>query len=87
MAVTLRKLKRLLEERFPPPDKVDLRDEDGIIGVITSRRFRRMDTMRRQDLIHDILATGLHPEERRHVLVIVGVTPEEEIANAGGEEG
>ena len=86
MAVALRKLKRILEERFPPPDKVDLRDEDGIIGVVTSRRFRRMHTMQRQNVIHDILTAGLNPEERRQVLIIVGVTPEEEIANAGDDD-
>jgi stress-induced morphogen len=82
MAV-IRKLKKILEERFPPPDKVDLRDEDGIIGIVTSKRFRRLDTMQRQDLVHDILATRLSTEERRHVLLIVAVTPEEEAANAG----
>jgi hypothetical protein len=87
MAVALRKLKRILEERFPPPDKVNLRDDDGIIGVVTSKRFRRLDSMQRQNLIHDILATNLNPEERRHVLLIVAVTPEEEMANAGDEDG
>ncbi len=61
---------------------MDLRDDDRIIGVVTSKRFRRMDTMQRQDLIHDILATHLTDEERRHVLLIVAVTPEEEVANA-----
>jgi hypothetical protein len=81
----LRKLKSILEESFPPPDKLDLRDEDGIIGVITSRRFRRMDTMQRQNLIHDILTTNLTAEERRRVLLLVGVTPEEEIANVGAD--
>ncbi len=81
MAV-VRKLKKILEERFPPPDKVDLRDEEGIIGVVTSKRFRRLDTMQRQNLIHDILANHLTEEERRHIVLIVGVTPEEELANA-----
>jgi hypothetical protein len=38
--------------------------------------------MQRQNLIHDILATHLNAEERRHVLLIVAVTPEEEVANA-----
>ena len=85
MAV-VRKLKRILEESFPPPDKVTLRDEDGIIGVVTSKRFRRMDTMQRQDYIHDLLTTHLSGEERRHVLLIVGVTPEEELANASDED-
>ena len=84
MAV-IRKLKKILEERFTPPDKVELRDEDGIIGVLTSKRFRRLDTMQRQDLLHDILATHLSVEERRHVLLIVAVTPEEEAAYAGDE--
>ena len=85
MAV-VRKLKKILQEAFPPPDKVNLRDEDGILGVVTSKRFRRMDSMQRQDLIHDILATHLTSEERRNVVLIVGVTPEEEIANAGDED-
>jgi hypothetical protein len=81
-----RKLKRILEQQFPPPDKVTLRDEDRIIGIVTSKRFRRMDTMKRQDLFHHILTTGLTDEERRHVLMIVGVTPEEEIAYAGVDD-
>jgi acid stress-induced BolA-like protein IbaG/YrbA len=84
MAV-VRKLKKILEERFPRPDKVELRDDDRIIGVVTSKRFRRMDTMQRQNLIHDILATHLTEEERRHVLLIVAITPEEETANAVDE--
>ena len=32
-----RKLKKVLEKRFPPPDKVVLRDNDRIIGIITSK--------------------------------------------------
>jgi hypothetical protein len=87
VAISLRRLKRILEEKFPPPDKLELRDEDGIIGVITSRRFRRLDTMQRQNLIHDILASGLTAEERRDVVLLVAVTPEEAAANAVAEEG
>jgi acid stress-induced BolA-like protein IbaG/YrbA len=79
MAVA-RKLKKILEERFPPPDKVKLRDDDGIIGIITSKQFRRLDVMQRQDIIFDILASRLTPEERRHIVLIVAVTPEEEAA-------
>lgn len=85
MAV-VRKLKKILEERFPPPDKVVLRDDDRIIGIITSKRFRRMDTMQRQDLIFDLLATHLTEAERRHVLLIVAVTPEEGIAYASDDD-
>ena len=76
MAV-VRKLKKIRQEAVRPLDKVNLRDEDGIIGVVTLKRFRRMDTMQRQDLIHDVLATHLTREERRNIVLIVGVTPEE----------
>ena len=81
-----RKLKKVLEKRFPPPDKVVIRDKDRIIGIITSKRFRRLDTMQRQDIIHDILTTQLSEEERRHVLLVIGVTPEEEIAYAKDQD-
>jgi acid stress-induced BolA-like protein IbaG/YrbA len=79
MAVA-RKLKKILEQTFPAPDKVELRDEDGIIGIVTSKRFRRIDTMQRQNLIHDLLFTHLTKEEQRQVTIIVVVTPEEAIA-------
>lgn len=85
----VRRLKKILQERFPPPDKVVLRDDDDVIdifGVVTSNRFHRLDTMQRQNLIHEILATYLSAEERRHVLLIVAVTSEEEVANADDEE-
>lgn len=85
MAV-VQKLKKMLEEHFPPPDKVKLRDDDRIIGIVTSKRFRRMDTMQRQELIHEFLTTHLTGEERRHVLMIVAVTPEEEIAYSDNED-
>ena len=73
----VRKLERVLTRRFPPPAKVDLEDNDGIIGVITSAEFARLETIDRQDLIGDVIATQLTPEERRQVQVIVGVTPDE----------
>ena len=82
MALTQRKLKRILEERFPPPDKVEVCDEDRFIGVVTSRSFRRLDGVQRQNIIHDVLKTSLTPAERRQVVIIVGVTPEEELASA-----
>jgi acid stress-induced BolA-like protein IbaG/YrbA len=85
MAVA-RKLKQILEENFPPPDKVELRDKDRIIGILTSKRFRRMDTMQRQELIYDILAANLTKEEQRDVLMIVCLTPEEELAYAADKD-
>ncbi len=73
----MRKLERVLTKQFPAPATVRLEDLDGIIGVITSAKFARMDTIDRQSLIGEILASNLKPEERRLVQVIVGVTPEE----------
>jgi acid stress-induced BolA-like protein IbaG/YrbA len=85
MAV-VRKLKKILEERFPPPDEIKLRGDDGIIGVVTSKRFRNMDPMQRQDLIHDVLQSHLSKQEQRQILIIVCVTPDEEVANVGDIE-
>ena len=82
----LRRLERALTGQFPPPDTVELKDHDGIIGVVTSARFAGMDTIDRQNLIGDIVATNLSPDERRRVLVIVGVTPDEGTGYLAGEE-
>jgi len=73
----LRKLKKVLTQRFPSPATVKLEDHDGIIGVITSAGFAGMATIDRQNLIGDIVESNLSAEERRRVQVIVGVTPHE----------
>jgi hypothetical protein len=72
------KLEKVLSERFPPPDKIMLEDLDGVVGVITSSSFTTMDTLDRQNLIGKLIESHLTREERRHVQVIVGVTPDEE---------
>ena len=77
----LNEVKTLLAEEFPPPDEVDLKDEDGIIGVVVSERFRKMDTMARQEMIWRKLDTHLKPKERRRISIIVAVTPEEKIGH------
>jgi hypothetical protein len=76
-APLLRKLEKVLARRFPPPATVRLEDHDGIIGVVTSVEFARMDPIDRQTLIGDLVATNLKPAERQQVQVIVGVTPDE----------
>ncbi len=77
----MRKLKRILGEAFPPPDTIKLRNHDGIVGIVTSAHFENLDSMDRQNLIHDILQKrALSREERRQILVIVAVTPDEETA-------
>lgn len=82
----LRKLEKVLTKRFPSPATVKLEDHDGIIGVITSATFARMESIDRQKLIGDIVESRLSPEERRQVQVIVGVTPDEGTGYLAGEE-
>jgi hypothetical protein len=45
-----------------------------------------METIDRQNLIGDTVATHLSQEERRRVQVIVGVTPDEGTGYLAGEE-
>ena len=73
----IRKLEKVLVERFPSPDTVKLDYVDGVIGVITSRKFLKMDGLDRQNLIDDIVESHLSPDEQRRVKIIVGVTPDE----------
>jgi stress-induced morphogen len=80
-----RKLEKVLVQRFPPPATVKVEDHDGIIGVITSPTFAGMETIDRQNLIGDLLATHLSREEQRRVQVIVGVTPDEGTGYLAGE--
>lgn len=77
----MKRVKTILSRAFPHPSKVNLRDEDGIIGIVTSPRFRGKDDFARQDLIWNVLDKQLRPEERRRIVIMVAVTPEEEIAH------
>jgi stress-induced morphogen len=77
----LGKVRTLLTKTFRPPDQVDVREEDGVIGVVVSRRFRNLDTIDRQSMIGNLLRKGLEPEERKRILMIVAVTPEEQIGH------
>jgi hypothetical protein len=73
------KLRAILTAEFPPPATISLDDDDGIIGIVVSPRFKGMDAMDRVNLIWDLLGSRLTPEERRRVLTVVAATPEEEI--------
>jgi hypothetical protein len=58
-----------------------------VIGIIIASRFAGMETLDRQNLIGDIIATNFTPEEGRQVMVIVAVTPEEGTGYLAGDEG
>ena len=80
----LRKVERILTKRFPPPSAVKLEDHNGIIGVVTSTKFAKLDGIDRQNLIDDLMATNLSKEERHQVRIIVAVTPDEETGYLAG---
>lgn len=76
----LEKVEALLKNAFPPPDKVSLEDDDGIIGTVISDRFVGMPMFDRITIIWDLLGQHLTRDERNRVVLIVASTPEEEIA-------
>lgn len=60
------------------PEYVRLEEDDGISGFVVSRVFEEMSTLDRQGKIDEVLrAASLSREERREVLMVAGLTPEE----------
>lgn len=60
------------------PEFVRLDDEDGISGFVVSRLFEGVSTLDRQGQIEEVLQkVPLTQEERRRILMIAGLTPEE----------
>ena len=77
----LDKVRAVLSKKFPPPDEIELKEDDGVIGVVVSKRFRKMETLNRQTMIRKLLEKGLDPKEQKRILIIVAVTPEEKIGH------
>jgi len=79
MESLVEKVQKILTRRFPPPARIDVEDEDGILGSVVSSEFRGMPTIDRVNAIWNTLDRALTPAERRRVLMIVAVTPDEEL--------
>lgn len=79
MVAFVKKLERLLQKEFPPPDLIELDDDDGILGRIVSDRFKHKDTMDRINLIWDYLDQHLTKEEKRKIVLISPVTHKEHL--------
>ena len=78
----VKKIRTALSRSFKPT-VLEIEDDDGVIGVIVSDRFRQVESIDRQSLIQDALSKSLTPlsmEEMRRVLAIAPMTPEEYIA-------
>jgi hypothetical protein len=71
------KVSRILRRQFGRTARVQLRDDDGIIGTVTSARFRDVETIDRVNMIWDILEKSLSAEEQRDIAIIIPMTPEE----------
>ena len=66
---------------------VRLEEDDGISGFVVSPRFEGMSTLDRQALIDHAISNApvaLSPEEKRHILMIAGLTPAESDAVGAG---
>jgi acid stress-induced BolA-like protein IbaG/YrbA len=71
------KVKRILESKIPQSKLPDIRNDDGIIGVLVSPVFEGLESMDRQNMIWDALDRNLEPDEKRQIQIIVAATPEE----------
>jgi hypothetical protein len=66
---------------------IRLEEDDGISGFVVSPRFEGMPMLDRQAVIDDAISKGpipLSPEEKRHILMIAGLTPAESDAVGAG---
>ena len=69
-------IKTLIQEL--KPEYVRLEDDDGISGFLVSSQFKDMATLDRQGRIDEaLIKASLTQEERRRVLMIAGLTPQE----------
>lgn len=78
----VKKVRTALNRSFKPAVLV-IEDDDGVIGVVVSDRFRQVESIDRQTLIQDALRKAPTPitlDEMRRVLAITPMTPEEYVA-------
>lgn len=84
MATVLKKVTSLLKEMFPPPDQVNIKDDNGIIARVISSSFSGLDSLDRIKTIWDVLDKKLTPEERAKIVIILAVTPSEHQFHTAG---
>jgi acid stress-induced BolA-like protein IbaG/YrbA len=75
------KVERILKEAFPSLESLDIRNDDGIIGVLVSEQFEGLEAIDRQDRIWSVLDRSLNPEEKRQIQIIVAATPAEHLGH------
>jgi acid stress-induced BolA-like protein IbaG/YrbA len=75
------KVRRILETAFPSRESLDIRNDDGIIGVLVCEEFEGLEAIDRQDRIWSVLDRSLNDEEKRQIQIIVAATPAEHLGH------
>lgn len=73
------KIKAALEKNMSV-ERVDLEDDDGVIGFVVSKDFQDVSFVDRQSMIHRVLRTSadrLTKAEVRRIGAIAALTPDE----------
>ena len=59
------------------PFIVNLQFNDGIVGKVTLKQFRRKETVKRQEIVKTLLKARLTSEKLRRAVIIACYIPEE----------
>ena len=75
----IKKTRDILKKAFPFPDLVDVERHGAsrVRGRVVSSRFAGLDTFEREDLVNDAIAEQLTGEEKRKIVMIFTITPQE----------
>jgi acid stress-induced BolA-like protein IbaG/YrbA len=79
MDALARKIEQILKKGFPSQSSLNIRNDNGIIGVLVSAEFEGLEAIDRQNKIWEVLESSLSPEEQRQIQIIVAATPEEQL--------
>jgi hypothetical protein len=82
MGAVVKKVRKVLQEMFPAPDRIQLKERDGIIGTVVSSRFKGLEPLDRVNMIWDYLESRLSKEESSQIVIILAVTPQEELLHS-----
>jgi hypothetical protein len=74
----MRKLRRVLREKFPSPDEIKLHNGETVYGVVISPQFDGKDFEDRYDMIWDHVNERMTRDERKQITVLFALTPEEQ---------
>jgi acid stress-induced BolA-like protein IbaG/YrbA len=81
MANIKAKIINALLEKFSSEEiRIEDVDSDKVLGFIVSDKFISLDEEARQDMIWEHLRKYLNSQERTHIIALIALTQEEEMA-------